>query len=276
MMTTDMDDFAHKLHLADVLREPLIRRAVLDLRLNAGSNVLDAGCGIGSHLPLLAEQVGPSGHVTGLDISSEMILRARRNITRCGLEGRISLVQGDVNSLPFNESEFGCVLSVDCVGYPYSHNPIALLQELSRVVRPCGIVAVMGWSNQQLMPGYPLLESKLNTASSLVVPSGTDMGPEAHFLRASGWFKEAGFIRTRSNSYAGNICAPLSDEEKEAVQAFFEMLWGNARPAVSDDEWQLFQRISKPGSKEYILDRADYYGFFVYTCFAGQVTDSQQ
>lgn len=270
-MTTEMENYAYKLHLADSLREPVISRAIRELHIDTGSNILDAGCGIGSHLPLLTKQVGLSGHVTGLDISAGFISRARQNAKICGLEDRISLVQGNVNSLPFNESEFDCVVSVDCVGYPNSPNPVALLKELKRVVRPGGIVAILGWSYQQLLPGYPFLESKLNTASPLVVPSGTDMGPKAHFLRASGWFQEAGFVRTSSRSYAGDICAPLSDEEKEAVQAFFEMLWKNARPAVSNDEWQLFQRISKPGSVDFILDKADYYGFFVYTCFAGQV-----
>lgn len=126
-MTTDMDDYAHKLHLADLLREPVIRRAMQELQMNAGGKVLDAGCGIGSHLPLLAEEVGQSGHVIGLDISVELISRARQNVKTCGLEDRISLVQGDVNSLPFDESEFDCVVSVDCVGYPYSLKPVALI-----------------------------------------------------------------------------------------------------------------------------------------------------
>lgn len=77
-----------------------------------------------------------------------------------------------------------------------------------------------------------------------------------------------------ARSYAGDIFAPLSEEEKEAVQAFFEMLWVNASPLLSKDERLLFKRISEPGSGEYILDRSEYYGFFVYTCFAGHVPES--
>jgi demethylmenaquinone methyltransferase / 2-methoxy-6-polyprenyl-1,4-benzoquinol methylase len=276
MMKTDIDLYAHQLHLADVIREPVIRRAVRDLRLNSGDNVLDAGCGIGSNLRLLAERVGPSGHVTGLDISPGMISRARRNVAGCGLLDSISLVEGDVNSLPFKESEFDCLFSVDCVGYPYSANPVTLLRELKRFVRPGGIIALLGWSYQQLLPGYPLLESRLNTASSLLVPCHAEINPENRFLRASGWFQQAGFVETSSKSYAGDICAPLSDEEKEAIRAFFEMLWVNAREVVSEDEWQLYQLICKPGSREFLLDSADYYGSFVYTCFAGQVAVGRQ
>lgn len=271
MMVTEMEDYARKLQLADLLRGPVTGRAIRELRLSAGSKVLDAGCGIGSHLPLLAEQVGQSGHVTGLDISTEMISRSRKRVAECGLEDRVSLTQGNVKDLPFKNSEFDCALSVDCVGYPYSPDPVTLLRSLARIVRPGGTVAIMGWSYQQLLPGYPVLEATLNTASSLVAPSGAAISPETHFLCAPGWFQEADFIATSSRSYAGDICAPLADEEKEAVQAFFEMLWKGTRPAISDSEWQLFQHISHPGSKEFILDKPYYYGFFVYVCFSGTV-----
>ncbi len=260
----------HKLHLADTLRGPVISRATQELSLSEGDRVLDAGCGIGSHLPLLAETVGLSGHVTGLDISAEFISRAKQSVEERGLEGRISLMQGDINDLPFDKCAFNCVVSVDCAGYPYSRNPVALLQELKRVVKPGGIVAILGWTYQQLLPGYPLLESKLNTTSSLNIPPGTGFGPEAHFLRAPGWFREAGFVKERGKTHAGDIHAPLSDEKKEAVQSFFEMLWPNALPALSDDDRSLFRYISTPGSVGFILDRSDYYAFFGYTCFTGR------
>ena len=67
-----MDTYAHKLYLADFLREPVIRSAIQSLQLPSGSCGLDAGCGIGSHTLLLAEAVAPDGHVTGLDLSTEL------------------------------------------------------------------------------------------------------------------------------------------------------------------------------------------------------------
>ena len=270
-MKTEMEDYARKLQLADFLRWPVIGRVIRELRMGAGDKVLDAGCGIGSHLPLLAEQVGGSGRVVGLDISDEFISRAKKRVTECGLEELISLVQGDVNNLPFDDDEFDHAVSVDCVGYPYSSDPVTLLRSLGRIVRPGGTVAILGWSYQQLLPGYPVLEAKLNTASSLVAPSHSAISPLTHFLRAPGWFQEAGFIDTSSRSYAGDICAPLGHEEKEAVLAFFEMLWKDARPAVSDGEWQLFKNISNPKSRDFILDQPYYYGFFLYVRFSGTV-----
>lgn len=58
---------------APVLDE-LLRRAAI----RAGERVIDIGCGCGASAIALAERVGPAGHVTALDISSEMLARARQ------------------------------------------------------------------------------------------------------------------------------------------------------------------------------------------------------
>lgn len=263
-------DYAYKLEVMDCLREKVIERAIIDLSEVEGGNILDAGCGIGGNLPLLARCAGRKGHVTGLDISDEFISLAEQSITDRKLEAQVSLVQGDINDLSFGDGEFDCVVSIDCAGYPYSSDPAALMHELGRVVRPGGTLALLGWSFQQLLPGYQLLESKLNTASSLTVYSGAGNSPETHFFAAPGWFRGARFTGVEGRSYLGDIIAPLDEGQKEAVTALFDMLWSDSHEAVSNAELQLFQQITAPGAAEFILDRPDYYGFFVYTCFSGQ------
>jgi demethylmenaquinone methyltransferase/2-methoxy-6-polyprenyl-1,4-benzoquinol methylase len=81
----DMDAYARMLSLADFLRELAIRSAIQALQLPSGSRGLDAGCGIGSHTLLLAEAVGPAGHVTGLDLSPEFLAHAREIAKRSSL-----------------------------------------------------------------------------------------------------------------------------------------------------------------------------------------------
>jgi cyclopropane fatty-acyl-phospholipid synthase-like methyltransferase len=87
---TDADIYAHKLALSDLLRDKAIRSAIQALRLPPGSLGLDAGCGIGSHTLLLAEAVGPGGHVIGLDLSSEILNIAREIAKKSGLSEEIS------------------------------------------------------------------------------------------------------------------------------------------------------------------------------------------
>ena len=73
---TDADAYIRALEVTDSLMAPVIRPAIQALQLPLGSRGLDAGCGIGLQALLLAEAVGPSGHVTGLDISAELLSHA--------------------------------------------------------------------------------------------------------------------------------------------------------------------------------------------------------
>jgi demethylmenaquinone methyltransferase/2-methoxy-6-polyprenyl-1,4-benzoquinol methylase len=86
----DRDTYAHSLYLSDFLREPVIRSAIWALQLPSESRGLDAGCGIGRHTLLLAEAVGPDGHVTGLDLSAELLALARETAGKSNVSERAS------------------------------------------------------------------------------------------------------------------------------------------------------------------------------------------
>jgi SAM-dependent methyltransferase len=62
------------------LFEPLRRQAIAQLALRPGDTVLDLGCGTGLSLPLLAQAVGPSGQVIGLEQCPEMLRTARDRV----------------------------------------------------------------------------------------------------------------------------------------------------------------------------------------------------
>jgi len=261
---------AHKLYLSDFLREPAIRSAIKALQLPSGSRGLDAGCGIGSHTLLLAEAVAPGGHVTGLDQSPQLLNHARETAEKSGLSEQVSFREGDVNKLPFDNDTFDWVWSVDCVGYAPGE-PVTLLKELSRVVRPGGSVAILGWSSQQLLPGYPILEARLNATSSGIAPFTKRRRPQSHFLRALGWFREAGLEEPTAQTFVGDAHAPLSDDVRSALISLLEMRWGEPRSELSPEEWEEYQRLSHTQSPDFILNLADYYAFFTYSMFRGTV-----
>jgi ubiquinone/menaquinone biosynthesis C-methylase UbiE len=267
----DAGTYAHKLYLSDFLREPLIRSAIQALRLPPGSRGLDAGCGIGSHTLLLAEAVGPSGHVTGLDRSADFLARARETAGRSSLsKTRVSFREGDVRRLPFDDDTFDWAWSVDCAGYAPGE-PVPLLKELARVVKPGGGVAILGWSSQQLLPGHPLLEARLNATCAGIAPFVKGKRPELHFLRALGWLRQAGLAEPRAQTFVGDVHAPLSDETRSALISLFEMRWGEPQSELSEEDWAAYQRLCQPGSPDFILDLPDYYAFFTYSMFRGKV-----
>ena len=269
----DSNSYINMALRANPMREPMLREAIQALKLDTGSQGLDAGCGIGLQALLLAEAVGPTGHVTGLDISEEFLLYAKGVVGRSPLSERVTFKQGDVNNLPFNDKTFDWVWSVDCVGYPTEENPLSTLKELARVVKPGGSVAILGWSSQMLLPGHPLLEASLNETCSSYIPYIKEKKPESNFLSALGWFRDLGLEDTTTRTFVDEINAPLSDDIRTALISFFEMLWGEPQPEVSEEDWAEYQRLCLPDSPDFILDRPDYYAFYTYSMFHGKVSN---
>jgi demethylmenaquinone methyltransferase/2-methoxy-6-polyprenyl-1,4-benzoquinol methylase len=189
---------------------------------------------------------------------------------QAGSSERISFRLGDMNRLPFAENSFDWTWSADCVGYPTGERT-PVLQELVRVVKPGGRLILLGWSSQQVLPGYPLLEAELNAACSAYLPFLKGKRPELHFLRALQWFQEAGLEEVKAQTFAGSARAPLGSAERTALTSLFEMLWTEPQSNGASEAWTEYQRLCKPESADFILDQPGYYGFFTYSMFHGKV-----
>ena len=266
----DPKKYAHLLSVTHPLRESLLREVIAYLQLPVKSHGLDAGCGIGLQILLLAEVTKPHGRITGLDTESVFLKRAEEIVQKAGCASRIDFKKGDIYQLPFDDATFDWVWSADCIGYQ-TENKIQLLKEIMRVVKPGGMVALLVWSSQMLLPGYPFLEARLNLTSPGVAPFTRAMIPEVHYLRTLGWFHDAGMKNCEAKTFVGDACAPLSDKMREAMTVMLHMRWEGADSEVSKDEWAEFQKLSSKDSPDFILDRSDYYAFFTYSLFRGTV-----
>ena len=265
----DTESYIQSLLESNSLREPILREMVRALQLPKGSRGLDAGCGIGLQCLLLAEEVGLTGHVTGLDVSAEMLDSGRDIVKKAGLSERISFQEGDVAHLPFDDNTFNWVWSVDCVGYaPWE--PLPLLKELVRVVKPDGIVAIAAWSSEKLLPGYPQLEARLGATSAGIAPFVQGKRPESHFLRALGWFHELGLKEPQAKVFVDSVYAPLNDKVRKALEALFDMRWPDVSAELSSEDLAEFQRLCLLDSPDFILNLPDYYAFFTYSMFWGK------
>jgi len=267
---TDIDNFVQNAYVFNCLRESVFRSAIQALQFPVGSRGLDAGCGIGLQALSLAAAVGPAGHITGLDLSPEILDYAKEMVKQAGLSERISFREGDVNELPFDDGTFDWAWSVDCVGYA-PIEPLPLVKELARVVKPGGIVAILAWSSEKLLPGHPLLEARLSATSAGIAPFDKGMRPESHFTRALGWFRDAGLEERQTRTFAGDAYAPLTDDIRSALTALFQMRWPGVESELTLGDWGEYQRLCLPESPDFILDHPDYYAFFTYSMFHGKV-----
>jgi ubiquinone/menaquinone biosynthesis C-methylase UbiE len=255
--------------------EPAVRSAVHALQLPAGSRGLDAGCGIGTHTLWLAEAVSPRGHVMGIDISREGLARAEQTAGQSELAAQVSFQYGDMGDLSFDDDAFDWAWNADTLWPVGGKDPLPLVRELVRVVKPGGIVAILFWSSQKLLPGYPLLEARFSATCAGNFPYTDDTPPELHILRALDWLQEAGLDRPQARTFVADIRAPLDDAAQDALWGSFQMLWGKAESEVAPQDWAQFQRLCQPESPDFILNSPGYYAFITYSLFWGKLTYSQ-
>jgi ubiquinone/menaquinone biosynthesis C-methylase UbiE len=266
----DTDSYLHSLLLTDPLFTPIMRQAIRALELPSGSRGLDIGCGIGTHVILMADAVGAKGHITGIDLEPAFIAYAEKRAEAVGLSERVSFGTANMNALPFDDNALSWAWSANLVGYA-AVDPLPPLREMIRVVEPGGIIAIVFYSSQMLLPGYPVLEAKLNTTSSGIAPFITGMPPESHSLRAIGWFRELNLQEIKAHTFVDTVQAPLSDDIYNAMTALFQMRWIDVNEELPSDDLAEYRRLCEPESPYFILKHPDYYGFFTYTMFSGRV-----
>jgi demethylmenaquinone methyltransferase/2-methoxy-6-polyprenyl-1,4-benzoquinol methylase len=132
-------------------------------------------------------------------------------------------------------------------------------------------VALIAWSSEQLLPGYPLLEARLKATTPGLAPFVTDKGPDSHFLRALGWFRAAGFTGVRALTLAWDAQAPLGAAERRALELLLGMRWPGVETELEEEDRAEYERLCHPGSPDFVLEHPDHYAFFTYTMFWGQV-----
>lgn len=157
-MGHELSDAAHlDAHFAAA--QPEYEAMLRSTHLQPGWHVLDAGCGSGCFLPLIAELVGPSGRITAIDLAPEHIAAVNTRITHhtfpCPVEARVS----SVVKLPFADQTVDAVWCANVTLFLTEEELAAAFAEFRRVVRPGGMVAVKEYDATvwQFQPADPLL-----------------------------------------------------------------------------------------------------------------------
>ena len=103
--------------------------------LDEGEDVLDVGCGAGLDSLVAAQMVGSDGSVTGIDMTPEMLAKARAGAEALGATN-VTFLEADAERLPFGDASFDVAISNGVIDLIPDKD--AVFSELYRVLRPGG------------------------------------------------------------------------------------------------------------------------------------------
>jgi len=245
--------------------------------LQAGCHVLDAGCGSGSYLPLLAEMVGKTGRITALDLMPENIATVEQRLKTWNLSCPVSVERGSLSALPYPDQHFDALWSSNVTQYFSDAELPEVLAGFRRVVRPGGLVALKD-VDMQLMRVYPappflvshLSEASLRGENGTAQSQGSLRGRE---LRR--WLEHAGFEQVWQRTTLIERWVPLRTVER---QLFVEWLAYLALLAeergVPETDLVTWRSVRDPTSSGHLVDHPDFYACEGQVVAVGRVASS--
>jgi len=149
--------------------------------LTPGEVVLDLGAGAGFDCFLAARAVGPGGAVIGVDMTPEMVAKARENARTAGYEN-VDFRLGEIEHLPVADASVDVIIS-NCV-INLSPDKPAVFREAFRVLRPAGRIAVSDVVATAALPEEWLGDMRLLSAC---ISGAVTVGELAAMLAAAGF-----------------------------------------------------------------------------------------
>jgi ubiquinone/menaquinone biosynthesis C-methylase UbiE len=233
--------------------------AVRGVGIAPGWRVLDAGCGGGGFVPLLADLVGPTGRVDALDLAEDNVARLRTRLAAepppCPVEARV----GSLLALPYPDAAFDTVWLANVLMYLTDEELVLGLAECHRVLRPGGLLAAkeMDGGLSLVAPADPLLLARWTDVARRT------MVPVRGILRSRalhGWWQRAGFEGVRQRAVLIERRAPLDPANRRylaELMAFWRAL--AEQLPIDDADRTTWRALSDPTAPAYLLAQSDFY-----------------
>jgi ubiquinone/menaquinone biosynthesis C-methylase UbiE len=243
--------------------------------IEPGWHVLDAGCGGGNFLPLLAEMVGPAGRLAALDLAPDnvAIVEERRKTwaLACPIQTRV----GTVLDLPFPADHFDAVWCANTTQYLSDAELATALQEFRRVVRPGGLVAIKDYHLPAMWfeptPPY-FMQHRIDAEWKAMPKPGFRVGGASRGPTLRTWLRQAGYADVWAASTLIERWAPLRPVEQ---QLWRDWLPTAARRALELDlppaDLALWRELSEPAGAAAFVAQPDFYSREVNVVVVGRV-----
>jgi SAM-dependent methyltransferase len=202
--------------------------AATDIR--PGMRVIDIGCGCGDTTLEIARRVGPKGHALGLDISTEMLGRARE---RTPAGAPVEFIEGDATIYDFPQADADLLFSR--FGVMFFADPVLAFANMRKGLRRGGHIAFACWRDRAINPSLQIAAAE----AYRFVPPPPPMAPDApgpfafaHKDRVSDILARAGFADIAVQPVDVDLDVAAGRGLDEAVRGALEI--GPASRALND------------------------------------------
>ncbi|SUZ69497.1 uncharacterized protein METZ01_LOCUS22351 [marine metagenome] len=170
------DIWVERQNAMDTMLSPLGEAALNKLNFNEEENVLDIGCGCGHTTLNIAKRIGPSGNVTGLDISEPMLKRAKESAVEMSITNT-SFKCVDVQTEDLGDQIYSAAFSR--FGVMFFEDSIAAFKNINKSLISGGCLSFVCWQSPAVNPWQSLFIQEIKKFLDLPSPPPRSPGPFA-------------------------------------------------------------------------------------------------
>lgn len=212
--------WAANLERLDLMLQDFGDAAIAAAAAQPGEHILDIGCGSGTSTFALAEQVGPAGHVLGVDISQQLVELARAATPE---EAPVEFRLADAATASFPAEGFDLLFSR--FGVMFFDDPLAAFAHMRRALKPDGRVAFVCWRSAAENDWVRLPMSAIR---DIVQPAPADPDAPGPFAfgnpdRLTNILETAGFADIAVEPFDTRLAYGRSDTREAAIDDALDM-----------------------------------------------------
>jgi len=224
-------------------RSKLVEREemIQGLHLKRGGKIVDAGCGPGLWTPLLANAVGPRGHVMGVDLSAEALITAQQRSQGEWYERQVSYKQGSMELLPVSYDSIHTIFSANVS--QYLPEPVETFAAMGRYLVPGGRLAIkdidfgtMHFSSVDSALQERVFQARARWEKQRPLEEGYLFEDSWVGSKLVGYLRDAGYQDVQEKKYRVVRHAPLNADFRLYLQGITDWFICEGAPLLSQSD----------------------------------------